>query len=141
MGQEVRFYMDIEGEVTYVSSTEPIKRRDGEYVVGENGELLEKRYMIVKGLDGIEYRIEAIGSKVSRRYWLDAMVSMKWGTQIKARLKVKSYSWETEDGRREVKNIFNPTMFYEDDTKYSFKVLWVPDDEPDLNPENSELPF
>jgi len=32
-------------------------------------------------------------------------------------------------------------MFYEDDTKYSFKVLWVPDDEPDLNPENSELPF
>ena len=115
--------VDIKGAIIYISSEESLTRKDGSYILAGNGDHLLKRYIIIKGKYEDEFKVEALGTKASRRYWLSVLAQYKIGTWIIMKVRIKSYSWMLDTGKSDLKNILMPVMY---DSGVPFKVLWKP---------------
>jgi len=128
--------VDIKGAIVYISSEEPLMK-NGNYILTENGDHLLKRYIIIKGKYDDEFKVETLGTKASRRYWLSVLAQYKMGTWVIMKVRIKSYSWTLDSGKRDLKNILMPVMYA---PGISFKVLWEPGSRGKTE-ETDEAPF
>lgn len=150
MGQEVteKLYkrLVIEGEIIYISSIEPIRNRAGELIISKtSGEQLDKKFIILKAIDGFQYKIETIATKANRKHWMSFFSSYPIGTQMRMTVSLVGTVKTKDNGEKDIYYSFSPEktvrLINGKEESVPAEILWMPDKEPDLNPDNSDLPF